>query len=106
MMFFLLPSAEPVAVGLMLKNPMGIPLLMTHIALMWQFMPSSSSTSSLLSPTSKTTPIPHGGSPTSEERPAAVCEVLEQIQLQPNEQRMVGHHACALAEVYEFCPPL
>ena len=84
--------AEPVAVGMVVKNPLGIPLLMTKFTLVWQFnSPSSSSHSPstpLLSP--KASGRSSGGdSPTSQARPAASCEVVEKIELMPNEQRMV-----------------
>ena len=80
-------AAEPVAVGMVIKNPLGIPLLMAKFTLVWQFTSPSSSSSSSSSPTSG------GDSPSSSrgEKPAASCDVLEFIELKPNEERMVCH---------------
>ena len=94
-----LSYAEPVAVGIVVKNPLAIPLVMTRFTLVWQFStgstPSSTPSSTpLLSPKSPLSPssAAHNsrGFPAIEEKPAASCQVIEQIELNPNEQRMVS----------------
>ena len=103
-LIFFSPLVEPVAVGIVVKNPLAIPLLMTKFTLVWQFTsgttPSSTPSSTpLLSPKSPLAPLSSlaaannsRGFPTSEEKPAALCQVIEQIELNPNEQRMVGEN--------------
>ena len=84
---------EPVAVGIVVKNPLAISLLMTRFTLVWQFTTSSStplmSPKSTLSPSSSVIDNDRG-SPPSEERSDASCQVIECIELNPNEQRMVS----------------
>ena len=99
---FLPLHTEPVAVGIVVKNPLAIPLLMTKFTLVWQFTsghtpsstpllsPKSPLSPSLLSSTAAGTTYNNArGFPFSEEKPAASCQVIEQIELNPNEQRMV-----------------
>ena len=63
-------TAESVAVGVVLKNPLkGVPLLMTDVCLVWSATPTSTS-----------------HAPSS----AAVCEVVKRVLLQPEEEKMVG----------------
>ena len=100
---FLPLHTEPVAVGIVVKNPLAIPLLMTKFTLVWQFTSGHTPSSTpLLSPKSPLSPSLSSSStaagttcnnargfPFSEEKPAASCQVIEQIELHPNEQRMV-----------------
>ncbi len=70
--------AESVAVGVVLKNPLkGVPLLLTNLCLVWEATPT-------------TTPTPSSPSPAV----AAVCEVVERVLLQPEEEKMVCQCAC------------
>ncbi len=76
-------STEPVSVGLVLRNPLKIPLLMTNVALIWSYSTPGTSVSSL--PAS------------NEERPPpeASCDVLDTVLLKPEEERMVYSCVCA-----------
>ena len=68
--------AEPVSVGLALRNPLKIPLLMTNVALIWSYSTPGTSVSSL--PASN-----------KERPPEASCDVLDTVLLKPDEERMV-----------------
>lgn len=81
---------EPVAVVMMLKNPLQVPLHMRRVALTWQFTPRSNEDS---------------------HRPGAVSEVLQETVLWPREQRMLTLHITPLKEgdlevlgfIYNLC---
>ena len=42
---FFISFIEPVRVGVVLKNPLGIALMLRHISLVWQFSPQSNQVS-------------------------------------------------------------
>ena len=68
---------EPVSVGLVLKNPLKVPLQMTNMVLIWSHTTPDSSNSSFV---------------VSEEEgpsPRASCDVLDSVLLKPEEERMV-----------------
>ncbi len=71
-LFFLV---ESVAVGVVVKNPLrGVPLLMTNLSLVWEATPTTRTTS-------QSSPAPVA---------AAVCEVVDRVLLQPEEEKMVS----------------
>ena len=83
---FLPPPLPPeqISVGLMLKNPLRVPLLLRQLSLVWQFREHSNETNS---------------------SPGASSEVLERVVLQPEEQRMV-RDVCLVHSVLVLFPSL
>lgn len=60
-----------------MRNPLkGVPLLLTNLCLVWDATPTA-------------TPSPNSPVPPD----AAVCDVLKQVLLQPEEEKMVGLNA-------------
>ena len=71
--------AESVGVGVLLKNPLkGVPLLLTNLCLVWDDTPTSGHTTTSADAAS----------------PAAVCEVVRQVTLLPEQEKMVSGCAC------------
>jgi hypothetical protein len=80
---------ESVAVGVVLKNPLkGVPLLMTNLCLVWEATPTL-------------TPTPSSPSPSV----AAVCEVVDRVLLQPEEEKMVSGLPPLSLPVVNITPP-
>ena len=74
-------AIESVAVGVVVKNPLkGIPLLLTNLCLVWDGTPI----------TTPSSPPPRSPSTASQsQQPAALCEVVKRVLLQPEEEKMV-----------------
>ena len=78
---FVVVAIESVAVGVVVKNPLkGIPLLLTNLCLVWDGTPI----------TTPSSPPPRSPSTVSQsQQPAALCEVVKRVLLQPEEEKMV-----------------
>ena len=68
---------ESVGVGVVLKNPLkGVPLLLTNLCLVWDATPTKRHSSVSME--------------TTVSSPAAVCDVVKQVLLQPEQEKMVS----------------
>ena len=77
-------SSEPIAVGLVLKNPLRIPLLMANLTLTWKFSSSLGGNPSVSFFTASS------DAPPTSSPPEANCEVIESVVLKPGEEKMVS----------------
>jgi len=74
---------EAVSVGLVLRNPLKIPLLMRDVSLVWGYRQSPPYDE----PSNESTP------------PEAECGVMESLLLRPEEQKMVSSHSSVFLHV-------